>query len=330
MKCEACHENIDPIIVAQHKLEDMSIVRCPDCDLIFIKPLPDKNAITEYYNGMYMDLSQSFSEQKYSWAKSSMYEYLKEVKKINNNCSTFLDLGGGLGYYSRAASELGLTVTLVEPDPVSAAFASKHHNRVSVAQCTIQNFIEKHHSHRFDIVFFRHAIEHLEEPSSMVKIISELLSENGVLIIETPNNKSIEFLLRPSSYIFFKRVYGKFIGLDSWLQLFRSHPYAIDPPRHLHCFNVDNLTRLLNSYNLQVEKSITYRMGHPIYWPNILLPKLNDFFTFKVKKIAASVIELFSLPVRVGLQAFGYGSGICMYAQKKAKLTTTADISRKV
>ena len=78
----------------------------------------------------------------------------------------------------------------------------------------------------FDSAFAGELIEHVEKPEPFVKEISRVLKKNGVFILTTPNRKS-------------------FVN-----RIFKSY----ETPIHISLFDSQELEKLLEKYNLKVEK----------------------------------------------------------------------------
>ncbi|GEM_PF-1296828 len=325
--CTACNKDINPILVleAQENSQKPNIVRCPECRLAFVYPQPDEDTIKNYYVGMYSDLAVKYSEQKMTWARKSVKTYNSIIQRKTNNKlehgkTTLLDLGGGLGYYSKAFQELGFQVTLVEPDPISADFAL---NQLGIGNVVCKSFEEyfKNNSNNFDIVFLRHVIEHAKEPCKLIQEISNVLPNDGQLIIETDNNSGIELMLRPSTANFYLNLYKKYYKNSNFFNLLTKRPFAVDSPRHLYGFSSGNLARILSRYKMKSYKKVFYRTGHPIYWPNLPFPTLNIIISYLIKKemrkFIISLIDICIYPLVYLTQFTGHSAGICLYAIKK-------------
>jgi SAM-dependent methyltransferase len=72
----------------------------------------------------------------------------------------------------------------------------------------------------YDAVVMNHVLEHVAEPIAVMRECARLLKPGGSLVSVTPNMRSLG-----------ARIFGR-----SWL--------GLEPPRHLHLFNRENLTRL--------------------------------------------------------------------------------------
>lgn len=321
IKCHACDQLIEPTLVFKNLKNEWHIMRCPQCKVAFVHPQPDLETITSYYNGMYSKLASSFDEQKMQWARTSIAGYLSTLERLGLTAGKkLLDLGGGLGYYSKAFGEAGFHVTLVEQDPVSTKFARNVLNLENVIESTVEDYLQTK-SEEYDIVFFRHVIEHSTEPAKLIKDVSMVVKGKGILIIETDNNAGVELLFRPGTAAFYRGLYNSSYAHSSFLSLLRKRPFAVDPPRHLFGFRLSNLEAILRKNSLIPIKKVCYRLGHPVYWPNIPLPSLLQVLSnirhLRFKSIFSDIFEFVVFPLRLLLEKMGLASGICIYAQKQ-------------
>jgi SAM-dependent methyltransferase len=320
--CKVCSRVITPQLVLKNIKNGWHIMRCPECALTFAHPQPDPKTIAAYYNGMYADLADKYSEQKMEPITRSVKGYLEELGKHRSVSSrmSLLDLGGGLGYYTKAFSAAGLSATLVEQDPVSIDFARRVLGIENIIPESLEGFF-KTNLRTFDVVFFRHVIEHVTDPSFVIGEIYKCLADDGVLIIETDNNAGIEIFFKPGTALFYWNLYKSSFAPASLFSLLRRRPLAVDPPRHLFGFRLSNLCKLLSEHSFIPFENKCYRLGHPVYWPNLPSPSVRDILSSaserKLKRTAANIIDLALAPVRYGLEYFGLGSGICIYAAKQ-------------
>ncbi|NVM20694.1 MAG: class I SAM-dependent methyltransferase [Desulfobacterales bacterium] len=311
-----------PVMVLVNTKKGWHIKRCPSCKITFADPQPSDREINDYYNGMYSELASDFSEQKMQWARGSLSAYLEVISRYGfAERRHFLDLGGGLGYCSKAAEERGLSVTLVEQDPVSAGFAKSVLGLRDVREQSIDDFCFESKGGKYDLIFLRHVIEHTRYPAKLIECISTLLKTRGVLVVETDNNAGIELLFRLGTARFYLRLYDSSYSPSSFLSLLIRRPFAVDPPRHLFGFRMSNLSRLLESHSLTPFKKVHYRLGHSIYWPNLPLPEVKSIATellhFNWLKVIAYATDYCLSPLRLVLQVLGLSSGICIYAAKR-------------
>lgn len=321
MTCKVCHSQINPVMILENRNDINHLYRCPNCKIAFVNPQPSIDVLDDYYNGMYKELTVNFDSKKMDWANRSIEGYFKRLglKKSSVKGKTFVDFGGGLGYYSKAAQNFGLNSILVEKDPVSVEFAKNKLGLTHIIQKNLHEFINES-SVKYDFVFFRHVIEHVTDPAEIIGGISSLLKKDGFLIIETDNNAGIEILFLKGTSKFYKDLYHKSFKNITFGLLLRKRPFALDPPRHIFAFRMANLSSLLTSNNFDIIKTNHYRLGHPIYWPNISSPNFKSVIKlvlkFKVRAATSVFFDCCNLYFRILLQHLGLSSGICIYARK--------------
>ena len=325
--CICCETSSEPKVVLRSKDRNKTgdIVRCPSCKLVFVTPMPDDTTISNCYVGLYSERSLPDKiDEKVDWARNSIKGYIKELESLGRwPKRDFLNLGGGLGYYSKAAQAEGLNSTLVDWDPVSIAFAKGNLGVRKTFCASIEEFATDFKSRKYDLILLRHVIEHCKTPESRIKIVRSLLSDDGILIIETPNNRGLEVFFKPQIARSFFAYYQKHYEQVSYFSLIRKQPYAIRPPRHLFAFRIENLEMLLKQNGLFPIKRLNCMLGDKIYWPNAKNHTLTDVFRSlfqrKLKRFVHAGLDFGLHPMRLALHRVGKSSGICIYAVKSAQ-----------
>ncbi len=320
MECICCGTTLKSEILFHAKNIEAfgNIVRCPQCRLVSVCPLPSDQVIFQVYQGLYSNREKfdGIDQQKLERAKFSFKEYDKEIRRINQERGRkFLDVGGGMGYYSKAAELQGMESTLLDLDHQSVTFANKQLEISHAYQTNIENFQEKT-SEQFDVVFIRHLIEHYKNPATLINAASKLLSKDGVIILETPNSNSIQAFLRLKTGAFFVKKLKRINHDISLFNLIRKRIYAIRPPIHLFSFNKTNLSLLLSKNKLKVAKGLTYQLGDKTYWPNYSNPTFRQMISNIVRmrwKIGGPMILDFGMKLMTRLFLRNNFSGICLY-----------------
>ena len=199
-------------------------------------------------------------------------------------------------------------------------FAREKLKLENILEQGLDEFFERN-TEKYNIVFFRHVIEHVKDPSEIIMSISKVLSENGILIIETDNNAGVEILFKKGTTEFYLNLYRNGFKEISFYKLLVRRPFALDPPRHLFGFRMQNLSLLLKSNNLNPVIRKHYRLGHPIYWPNIESPDfksiVKDLLKMEFASFAKGSLDYANMVFRVLLQGAGLSSGLCIYARKQ-------------
>ena len=317
--CPVCDANTPTRTLLESRSALGEVLRCEQCELVFVNPLPSDKRLNDYYHGMYESLANSFSQKKMAWALRSLDCYIEDLRDAAEwPKQDFLDLGGGLGYYSRAAREKGLASRLVEMDSVSTSFARDVLGLRDVVEMPILDFLKEHEA-QFDLVFLRHVIEHSKDPRTLVARVANVLRPGGALILETDNNDSIEFLLRPSCARFYHELYTKNYKDVSYWKLLRTRPFAADPPRHLFAFNAENLKALLAQSGLLVIRRYSYSWGS-LLWPNIPNTSASNVLAsligLRLRQLPWVALDYLSTPLRIMLARIGWGAGLIVYAKK--------------
>lgn len=153
-------------------------------------------------------------------------------------------------------------------DSKSSDFAKSKLNLETVINKPIDAFF-KSNTKKYDLIVFRHVIEHLKYPVETIKNNSGLLDEDGVLILETTNSASYE----ASIHFGLLRSFYRNISSDyhlSFLSFILNRIFHLRPPIHLFIFSSSNLKTLLSSNSLTVRKSFTYSHHDSIFWQNKL------------------------------------------------------------
>ncbi|TMF53531.1 MAG: class I SAM-dependent methyltransferase [Chloroflexi bacterium] len=153
--------------------------------------------------------------------------------------STLLDVGCGGGDFIAMMRELGWTVAGVETDPIAAARAQSRGLNVHQGALQTAAFEEK----TFDAITIAHVVEHVHDPQGMLAQCRRILNPQGTIVITTPNSAS-----------WGHRHYGR-----DWR--------GLEPPRHLHLFNRQNMRRLLEWTELRPRVVETLALNTSAIWP---------------------------------------------------------------
>jgi 2-polyprenyl-3-methyl-5-hydroxy-6-metoxy-1,4-benzoquinol methylase len=135
-----------------------------------------------------------------------------------------LDVGCYTGTFAAAAKRHGFEVWGVELVAKAAAAAERDHE-FQVYVGPLEDV--KIDAGPFDLITFIHSLEHMDDPRAILKRVSELLTDQGVLMIEAPNFDSSA-----------RRLIGK-----KWRQFIQDHK------RH---FSIETLKRLLDEEGFDV------------------------------------------------------------------------------
>lgn len=134
--------------------------------------------------------------KRLDFIKRAIKEYSKGNQKI-------LDVGCGNGLISLQLGQLGYNVKGVDISEKSIkkaiennTFSNVSFEVVNAEELTIQN-------QRYDVVICSEVLEHLHEPDKLLKVLKNLLTEKGILIVTVPNGKGPRevFITKPMQWI---------------------------------------------------------------------------------------------------------------------------------
>lgn len=171
--------------------------RCGDCGLLFISPGPT-NAHTlwflEHSEGLrhWRDsMPTAVRERRIAMYQERASYILNVIKEFEVGNRSLLEIGAGNGEFALALLEQDANcfdrIVLCEPQPIKVK-----HSKVSIVNDSIQDGT---FSGNFDLVVSFEVLEHIPDPTTFLLQARELLAERGVLVLSTPNEKSLEMRL---------------------------------------------------------------------------------------------------------------------------------------
>ena len=238
-------------------IDNYEIIECADCGFKHLKPLPDSETLKLFYQKQYYEehkkqyISQDDKDIKY-WEivfsdRIRNFQYFSKGK-------TLLDIGCGAGIFMDYARDQGYKCTGIEPSKMASKIAQE--KNLKVLNCDMDYFFENN-TDLYDIIHLKNILEHIQNPTDIIKKCRNTLNQHGIIYIEVPND-----------YNLFQRIGVKiFNNPKTWLAI----------PDHINYFNFQKLKLLLESNGFKVVKRDT---SFPIYF--LALIGLN--FTKKKEK----------------------------------------------
>ena len=209
-------------------------------------PLPSEAELSEFYRDVYF-------EEKVSHTYSARYDDVElEHKKLRASATIefirqnidptatkrFLDIGCGEGFLLDAALTAGWDIAGVDfsidqmkrLNPELSDFA-KAISPMDYLDLCIND------GKKFDIIALQNVIEHVIDPSLLMKKVKSILSENGILFAQIPNDFSdLQTLIFDMN--------------------FTDKKYWVSPPQHLHYFNDKNFETFVTAMEFRIVDSM--------------------------------------------------------------------------
>jgi 2-polyprenyl-3-methyl-5-hydroxy-6-metoxy-1,4-benzoquinol methylase len=286
--------------------------------------MPSAASLAEFYrtfaaqkNASYGHMKRGTDPEKYlPIVCHSMSRYFEIIRKIvaGESLATFLDVGGGVGLYAKAAELLGYKSYFVEIDAQAVTFAKTRLLLDRAIQADIQA-VGQCLQQSFDIVLARHTIEHLRDPNLFVESLAALVAPGKILILETPNADNWEQWAHPRIFGFYWSILGEenpdVRKISRLIKALAKPLSAATPPKHLYGFGLGNLARLLGRHGFQIRRHITTTCGDPIYDP-----LYYRFPPFSQRSAVGKAYYLYEKVAARIVGAVGKGSQLIVFAQK--------------
>jgi SAM-dependent methyltransferase len=219
------------------------IIDCEVCGFRHVIPIPTPEELDELYrNTYYLDDKPNYfkeAQEDQEWLNATHANYYGILEELlEENERSLLEIGSGPGHFLAIGKERGWKVVGFEPSTLAC-----EHSRKSGVE-TINGPFDESLAREwgpFDVVYMNDVLEHLPDPVSTLRSVTEVLNPQGLLFIISPNDYSpLQRILRES---------------------FDFGPYWLAPPQHLSYFNFESVERLLDRLGFDVVDALgTYPM----------------------------------------------------------------------
>ena len=149
---------------------------------------PKEDAENRYY-------VEDFDEEK-----DSYNNYVTMLAEHIPNNARVLDLGCAQGRFGKILKKKDCTVIGIELDEKAAKCAqeTENYNKVYVADMTdtdTEAYQAVSKEEKFDVILMTDILEHIVEPTEMIKMYEKVLKEKGSILISVPNFANIKVVL---------------------------------------------------------------------------------------------------------------------------------------
>jgi len=288
-KCHACQELVsDCKYSIFYDNKSSRIYKCPNCGMMFTYP-----TLIDLLSERQMDSIED-AELFGSSMLRKLHENLilskevKEIKKLLGGIETpkLLDVGCGTGWATNFWQENGFSVAGLEPSAARGKVAAERYG-IKVYPVYIEDFPD---STKHDVLIFRHIIEHLDDPATIITKAKKLLNKDGLVVVVVPNIDCI------GRYLF---------GVDwEWVL-----------PWHCNFFNKHSLETLLEESGFEIIK--TYQTVSPFYYFESLARRFDSKLLKAMNRRFKVASMLATSPVAMLGMALGLGDNLTTLARFK-------------
>jgi len=218
-----------------------AIHRCRDCALRFAAPRPSPADLDAVYAAGYFDskgwVGDPTSDSAYMtrcWGEVAPLLHRRFPER-----GRLLDVGCATGAFIAAAARDGWSVAGLEYSDAAAARAREAGLDVRAGILEDEPFAGE----TFDVAGAWHVVEHLIDPVADLRRIRALTRRGGLLVLETPNDRSIGAKIRgerwaqirPPEHINFfdRRALARALGLSAWKIVSARTIYKRDTARRI-------------------------------------------------------------------------------------------------
>jgi len=196
----------------------------------------DKYYKEEFYSGDFKRFNNSTLEVQlenqdfYEGKWTDMIHNIIEIKNMPVKGMDILDVGCGWATMLLYFKNLGLNCFGF--DPAEEAIKYGKSKGLNVIHSGVNN-IDLFNGKKFDLITLMNVYEHLRDPLDIISQIKKILKDDGILIIDVPNEFNV-----------FQTVGRDLYNLENWW---------VYPPRHLNYFSGETLKKLLIGEGFEVK-----------------------------------------------------------------------------
>jgi 2-polyprenyl-3-methyl-5-hydroxy-6-metoxy-1,4-benzoquinol methylase len=212
-------------------------VECTSCGTLFISPRPPAPRLAEFYSSARS--FALFNSKIFPNSEDSRREFIfaPRARSVVDLCQqhlvsapeTLLDIGAGFGTFCEEIQKLQFFKTVIAVEPSKDLAETCRNKGLNV----IEEMVEDLKVEAADVVVSFELIEHLFSPESFLRACAQVLAEQGLLILTTPNIHGFDLkVLGPLSE-------------------------NVDGPEHLNYFHSQSLGLLLEKCGFEVIESLT-------------------------------------------------------------------------
>ena len=173
VKCAICSSDKSVLF---HNKDSFNIVKCVNCELVYVSPRLTFEELEEFYATSYYEYVDSYDHDLRR--RKGAIKWIRKYKSSGK----LLDIGCSVGSMLEAAKKyfdpLGI-------DVAEWSLEEARKRNLNVLNGTLDDL--KFEKETFDVITFTEVIEHIHDPVSFLKEVNRVLKPEGVIYITTGN-----------------------------------------------------------------------------------------------------------------------------------------------
>lgn len=225
------HEHSGVVVASANGFD---VIECEKCGFKHIISIPTDVELEQIYSHEYYTQDKPLYLERYredlEWwntVYTRRYEILEQHLSSQQRC--ILDIGSGPGYFLLNGKNRGWQVKGIEPS-IKAALHSQG------LDLNVENIYFSEETAptlgSFDVINMGEVLEHIPNPTALIKLVHGQLNVDGLVCIIVPNDfNPFQLILRDH------------LGFDPWW---------VAPPHHINYFDFKSLASLLEKCGFEV------------------------------------------------------------------------------
>jgi 2-polyprenyl-3-methyl-5-hydroxy-6-metoxy-1,4-benzoquinol methylase len=228
------------------------IVRCADCDLVYIHPRPPVEMIHRGY-------AEAVDEVYVSQAEGRLHCFRRIARQISRLASPdggrLLDVGAAGGFFLVAAREAGFEVEGIELSTWMSDWARERYG-LRIRTEPLHRGLYPPRS--FDVVTMFDVLEHTEDPKETVRAVREILADDGLFVLSYPDWGSIFARLLKRRWWFTLSVHLFYFTRKTMTRLLEQEGFEVISMQRLYpTLQLGYLIQRLSVYNAALGRILT-------------------------------------------------------------------------
>jgi len=200
-KCKLCGSAKKKL---RYSIDSYDVVECNGCGVVFVDLHKDFNVSNLYSSDYYIErqeyyLKNSIVDPIYGFENPNIIDFKEGLELVESfkHTGRLLDVGCGMGIFLSMAKEKGWEVFGVDVSDYAISFARKKFGlNCFTGKLKNANFPDKY----FEVITLWDAVEHFENPLEELEEIKRILTDDGIILFDTPNVESLMRLIAHWTY----------------------------------------------------------------------------------------------------------------------------------